>query len=367
VRKRAGQNSALDRLEREHDRSRRPHGRPQPTLSERRPGPRLSHHCVHPRANQAAAPDGLSGQPRVPSPRARASDRSKRPTSRPPQARGDARRPPPTPHRSRFLSSSSDDPPWTCWCARPAERPSRSAPAGAFKASPRWARHRRRSHAPPTTSFGRVQRPVRRRASPRLAADPDSPLAPRTEIARPLGTQPHHHSQRPATQARAKREFGAGTRVLFDRMLTDAQIPPHSVPGPEYVSHLEVALGSPPASLTPESACEPPPRHVISSSYLLPGAVRHRAPWRHRGGRGTADHRPTRPRRASLNRKGIRHRCLVVFSERSLSGPGDRTRGPGEIVGRAPAFALPRAPAAAPRRPAPRAKAGTTGPAGPVA
>lgn len=40
----------------------------------------------------------------------------------------------------------------------------------------------------------------------------------------------------------AKREFGAGTRVLLDRMLQDAGIPPDSVPGPEAASHLEVAL-----------------------------------------------------------------------------------------------------------------------------
>ena len=40
----------------------------------------------------------------------------------------------------------------------------------------------------------------------------------------------------------AKREFGAGTRVLLDRMLTDAQIAPDSIPGPDCASHLEVAL-----------------------------------------------------------------------------------------------------------------------------
>jgi molybdate-binding protein len=40
----------------------------------------------------------------------------------------------------------------------------------------------------------------------------------------------------------AKREFGAGTRVLLDGLLQDAGIPPHSVPGPEGASHLEVAL-----------------------------------------------------------------------------------------------------------------------------
>lgn len=40
----------------------------------------------------------------------------------------------------------------------------------------------------------------------------------------------------------ARREVGAGTRVLLDRLLQDAGIPPHAVPGPESESHLEVAL-----------------------------------------------------------------------------------------------------------------------------
>ncbi|MGH2930715.1 MAG: substrate-binding domain-containing protein, partial [Solirubrobacteraceae bacterium] len=40
----------------------------------------------------------------------------------------------------------------------------------------------------------------------------------------------------------ARREFGAGTRILLDRMLADAGIAPQSVPGPEAGSHLEVAL-----------------------------------------------------------------------------------------------------------------------------
>jgi molybdate-binding protein len=40
----------------------------------------------------------------------------------------------------------------------------------------------------------------------------------------------------------AKREFGAGTRVLLDRLLQDNGIAPHTVPGPETASHLEVAL-----------------------------------------------------------------------------------------------------------------------------
>ena len=40
----------------------------------------------------------------------------------------------------------------------------------------------------------------------------------------------------------AKREFGAGTRVLLDRMLDDTGIAPYMVAGPEAGSHLEVAL-----------------------------------------------------------------------------------------------------------------------------
>ncbi len=40
----------------------------------------------------------------------------------------------------------------------------------------------------------------------------------------------------------AKREFGAGTRVLLDRMLDDAGIAPQAVAGPVAGSHLEVAL-----------------------------------------------------------------------------------------------------------------------------
>jgi molybdate-binding protein len=40
----------------------------------------------------------------------------------------------------------------------------------------------------------------------------------------------------------ARRQFGTGTRVLLDRMLTGAGIPPASVTGPEAASHLEVAM-----------------------------------------------------------------------------------------------------------------------------
>ncbi|MFL5863453.1 MAG: substrate-binding domain-containing protein [Solirubrobacteraceae bacterium] len=40
----------------------------------------------------------------------------------------------------------------------------------------------------------------------------------------------------------AKRGFGAGTRVLLDRLLNDAHIPPDAVSGPEGASHLEIAL-----------------------------------------------------------------------------------------------------------------------------
>ncbi len=40
----------------------------------------------------------------------------------------------------------------------------------------------------------------------------------------------------------ARRSFGTGTRVLLDRLLTDAGIPPASVTGPDAGSHLEVAM-----------------------------------------------------------------------------------------------------------------------------
>ncbi len=40
----------------------------------------------------------------------------------------------------------------------------------------------------------------------------------------------------------ARRPFGAGTRVLLDRLLTEAGIAPASVTGPEAASHLEVAM-----------------------------------------------------------------------------------------------------------------------------
>ena len=40
----------------------------------------------------------------------------------------------------------------------------------------------------------------------------------------------------------ARRPFGAGTRVLLDRLLAEAGIEPASVTGPEAASHLEVAM-----------------------------------------------------------------------------------------------------------------------------
>ena len=40
----------------------------------------------------------------------------------------------------------------------------------------------------------------------------------------------------------ARRPFGTGTRVLLDRLLTEAGVAPASVTGPEAASHLEVAM-----------------------------------------------------------------------------------------------------------------------------
>lgn len=40
----------------------------------------------------------------------------------------------------------------------------------------------------------------------------------------------------------ARRRFGTGTRVLLDRLLADAGVPPAAITGPEADSHLEVAI-----------------------------------------------------------------------------------------------------------------------------
>jgi molybdate-binding protein len=53
------------------------------------------------------------------------------------------------------------------------------------------------------------------------------------------------HVRGPADLSRlrvARRHFGTGTRVLLERLLTDAGIPPASVTGPQAGSHLEVAM-----------------------------------------------------------------------------------------------------------------------------
>lgn len=45
-----------------------------------------------------------------------------------------------------------------------------------------------------------------------------------------------------AGQVVARREVGAGTRVLLDQLLTAAAVAPHDAAGPELHSHLEIAL-----------------------------------------------------------------------------------------------------------------------------
>jgi len=108
----------------------------------------------------------------------------------------------------------------------------------------------------------------------------------------------------------AKREFGAGTRVLLDRLLHDAGIPPQSVPGPETASHLESRSPSPPASPKPASAFAPPPPHSTSTSSARLGAVRHRTTRRRARRRRAPNHRPALAGGPTLNRSArrIRHR-----------------------------------------------------------
>jgi molybdate-binding protein len=59
----------------------------------------------------------------------------------------------------------------------------------------------------------------------------------------PEGNPDHIHDPGDLRALRiARRQFGAGTRVLLDRLLTEAGIAPASVTGPEAASHLEVAM-----------------------------------------------------------------------------------------------------------------------------
>jgi molybdate-binding protein len=58
------------------------------------------------------------------------------------------------------------------------------------------------------------------------------------------GRQPRHITDSGDLRALqiARRPFGTGSRVLLDRLLTEAGIAPASVTGPEAASHLEVAM-----------------------------------------------------------------------------------------------------------------------------
>jgi putative molybdopterin biosynthesis protein len=59
----------------------------------------------------------------------------------------------------------------------------------------------------------------------------------------PEGNPDHIHGPGDLRTLRiARRPYGAGTRVLLDRLLTEADIAPISVTGPEAESHLEVAM-----------------------------------------------------------------------------------------------------------------------------
>ena len=80
----------------------------------------------------------------------------------------------------------------------------------------------------------------------------------------------------------AKREQGAGTRVLLEQLLIAEGVPPHSVAGPELHSHLEVALavtaGIADAGLglranVPELGLEFVPLVWESYDIALPGAA----------------------------------------------------------------------------------------------
>ena len=68
-------------------------------------------------------------------------------------------------------------------------------------------------------------------------------MAPRAGLLTPAGNPDHITDPGDLRALRiARRPFGTGTRVLLDRLLTEAGIAPASVTGPEAASHLEVAM-----------------------------------------------------------------------------------------------------------------------------
>ncbi|MEV4604111.1 substrate-binding domain-containing protein [Amycolatopsis sp. NPDC049253] len=85
--------------------------------------------------------------------------------------------------------------------------------------------------------------PLRPSPAPRRQPTPAPPLAPRTRPPRPPRNP--RNLTTPANLPGllvARREQGAGTRVLLDQLLVAHDIPPHAVSGPELNSHLEIAL-----------------------------------------------------------------------------------------------------------------------------
>ncbi len=69
----------------------------------------------------------------------------------------------------------------------------------------------------------------------------------------------------------ARRQYGAGTRVLLDRLLTEAGIAPASVTGPETESHLEVAMSVAAGQADTGLACAPQLPPLTWDSSRSPG------------------------------------------------------------------------------------------------
>jgi molybdate-binding protein len=101
----------------------------------------------------------------------------------------------------------------------------------------------------------------------------------------------------------AQRPFGTGTRVLMDRLLTQAGIVPASVTGPVAASHLEVAMSV--ASGQADTGLAVRAAATALDLGFVPVAwddFRHRAEWRHLASRRAADRRPAHPGCSVINR-----------------------------------------------------------------
>ena len=100
---------------------------------------------------------------------------------------------------------------------------------------------RRRRRDPPAAPQRPLQRALRPRPAAWPASAPGPPVAARAGAARPAGAPGRPRSATRRAEG-GPAGPGTGTRVLLDRLLLDAGHDPDALRGPEFGSHLEVAL-----------------------------------------------------------------------------------------------------------------------------